>query len=79
MQQALDDSGESAGKGVAMKPLRLRLQQAREEFGIPWEALERDYLLSWLLAGIGQVDILRKLIVFKGGTALKSWGTSIKK
>jgi len=71
VQQALDDSGESAGKGVAMKPLRLRLQQAREEFGIPWEVLERDYLLSWLLAGIGQVDILRKLIVFKGGTALK--------
>ncbi len=38
---------------------------------MPWEVLERDYLLSWLLAGIGQVGSLRKTLVFKGGTALK--------
>jgi len=41
-----------------MKPLRARLQEARKRLGLPWEVLERDYLLSWILAGIGQVDSL---------------------
>jgi len=54
-----------------MKPLRTRLQEARQRLGIPWEVLERDYVLSWVLAGIGQVDVLRDTLVFKGGTALK--------
>jgi len=54
-----------------MRPLRTRLQEARKRLGIPWEVLERDYLLSWILAGIGQVDSLRDTLVFKGGTALK--------
>ncbi len=54
-----------------MKPLRARLQEARKRHGLPWEALERDYLLSWILAGISQVDALRGTLVFKGGTALK--------
>jgi predicted nucleotidyltransferase component of viral defense system len=54
-----------------MKPLRTRLQEARQHLGIPWEVLERDYLLSWVLAGIGQVERLRDTLVFKGGTALK--------
>jgi predicted nucleotidyltransferase component of viral defense system len=39
--------------------------------GIPWEVLERDYLLSWILAGIEQVQALRETLIFKGGTALK--------
>jgi predicted nucleotidyltransferase component of viral defense system len=39
--------------------------------GVPWEILERDYLLSWILAGISQVHSLRDTLVFKGGTALK--------
>lgn len=54
-----------------MKPLRTRLQEARNRLGIPWEVLERDYLLSWILAGIGQVESLRGTLAFKGGTALK--------
>lgn len=54
-----------------MKPLRTRLQEARRATGLPWEVLERDYLLSWILAGIGQVTALRDTLVFKGGTALK--------
>ena len=54
-----------------MKPLRLRLEEARKRLGLPWEVLERDYLLSWILAGITQVEILRNSLVFKGGTALK--------
>lgn len=54
-----------------MKPLRTRLEKARKQLGIPWDVLERDYLLSWILAGIGEVDSLRDTLVFKGGTALK--------
>ena len=54
-----------------MKPLRTRLQEARNRLGIPWDVLERDYLLSWVLAGISRVERLRNTLVFKGGTALK--------
>jgi predicted nucleotidyltransferase component of viral defense system len=54
-----------------VKPLRTRLQEARKRLGLPWEVLEWDYLLSWILAGIGRVDSLRETLVFKGGTALK--------
>jgi len=39
-----------------MKPLRTRLQLARERLGLPWEVLERDYVLSWVLAGISRVE-----------------------
>ena len=54
-----------------MRPLRMRLQEARQRLGIPWEILDRDYLLSWVLAGIGQISVLRDTLVCKGGTALK--------
>jgi predicted nucleotidyltransferase component of viral defense system len=54
-----------------MKPLYTRLQEARKRLGIPWEVLERDYILSWILAGITEVPALRDTLVFKGGTALK--------
>jgi len=54
-----------------MKPLRNRLQEARKRLGLPWEILERDYVLSWLLAGVSEVEALRDTLVFKGGTALK--------
>jgi predicted nucleotidyltransferase component of viral defense system len=54
-----------------MKPLRTRLMEARKHLGLPWEVLERDYLLSWILAGISQVDALGESLVFKGGTGLK--------
>jgi len=54
-----------------MKPIYTRLQEARERLGVPWDILERDYLLSWILAGIARVESLRDTLVFKGGTALK--------
>lgn len=54
-----------------MKPLRTRLEETRHRLGLPWEVLERDYLLSWVLAGLVQVESLRNTLVFKGGTALK--------
>jgi len=54
-----------------MKPLRTRLQETRKRLGTPWEVLERDYVLSWILAGMAEVDVLRETLVFKGGTALR--------
>jgi predicted nucleotidyltransferase component of viral defense system len=36
-----------------------------------WEVLERDCLLSWILAGISRHERLCETLVFKGGTALK--------
>ena len=54
-----------------MRPLRTRLEEARRQGGVQWDVLERDYLLSWILAGVGQVPVLRDTLVFKGGTALK--------
>ncbi|MDX2346863.1 MAG: nucleotidyl transferase AbiEii/AbiGii toxin family protein [Legionella sp.] len=35
------------------------------------QVIEKDYLLGWLLAGIGQHAVLGKSWVFKGGTCLK--------
>jgi uncharacterized protein len=54
-----------------VKPLRTRLQGERNRLGIPWAVLERDYLLSWILAGMMRIPSLRSSLVFKGGTALK--------
>ena len=45
-----------------MKPLRNRLEEARKNLGTPWEVLERDYLLSWMLAGISRVEILKDMV-----------------
>lgn len=54
-----------------MRPLRTRLQEARRRTALPSYVIERDYLLSWVLAGVGHVPELSRHLVFKGGTALK--------
>ena len=54
-----------------MRPLRNRLQEAWRQLGLPSYVIERDYLLSWVLAGIGAVPELKETLVFKGGTSLK--------
>jgi len=54
-----------------VKPLHTRLQEVRKRLGVPWQVLERDYVLSWVLAGLAQVKALRETLVFKGGAALK--------
>ena len=41
-----------------MEPLRPRLEEVRQHLGTRWEVLERDYLLSWMLAGIDAVPEL---------------------
>lgn len=54
-----------------MKPLQTRLQEARKRLDVPWEVLERDYFLSWILAGVSQTESLHSHLAFNGGTALK--------
>ena len=54
-----------------MRPLRIRLQQTWRDLDLQSYVIERDYLLSWILAGISAVPELRETLVFKGGTALK--------
>ena len=56
-----------AGSRDRLRPLRTRLQEARRRSGISWEIVERDYLLSWILAGISQTPPLDEKLVFKGG------------
>ena len=43
------------------------ISQAHKSTGIPLHVIERDYLLSWILAGISQVPALSDTLVFKGG------------
>lgn len=51
--------------------LRDALQREQKRLNVSWLVLEQDYVLSWILFGISQVDELRENLVFKGGTALK--------
>lgn len=54
-----------------MKPIRKRIEEARKEVGLSWEIIEKDYILSWVLAGIAANEKLQNKLIFKGGTALK--------
>ena len=54
-----------------MIPLRKTLEAERKRLQVPWNVLEQDYLLSWVLWGIHSVPELKNSLVFKGGTSLK--------
>jgi hypothetical protein len=54
-----------------MKPLRFRLREASLSRGIPQHVVEKDYALSYILAGVSNHPVLKNSLVFKGGTALK--------
>src|SRR3989338_1242151 len=54
-----------------MKPLRLKLQEACTLKKSRLDIVEKDYALSYLLAGIAKQEKLTHSLVFKGGTALK--------
>ena len=47
------------------------IQQKAREVGVRDQQIEKDYVLSWILKGVSQHDLLSKSIVFKGGTVLK--------
>lgn len=50
---------------------RAALQVRAKEWGLAEEVVEKDYVLGWLLWGIGTQPALRDQWVFKGGTCLK--------
>lgn len=54
-----------------MKPLRLKIKAESETKKIAQPVIEKDYALSYVLAGIAQQPELTNSLIFKGGTALK--------
>ncbi len=56
-----------------LPPLRLRLEEERKKLNVSWNALEQDYVLSWVLMGISSIPELNQNLAFKGGTALKKY------
>ena len=54
-----------------MKPLRARITAEAVRKKVPQPVIEKDYALSYILAGISRQKSLKTSLVFKGGTALK--------
>ena len=54
-----------------MKPLRQRLKEEVSSKKVTQHVIEKDYALSYILAGISKHPTLTKALIFKGGTALK--------
>jgi predicted nucleotidyltransferase component of viral defense system len=54
-----------------VSPLRSRIEAAAREQGVPQHVVEKDYALSYVLAGLSSHPQLADALVFKGGTALK--------
>jgi predicted nucleotidyltransferase component of viral defense system len=50
---------------------RAELQERQAEWGLTEEVVEKDYVLGWLLSGIGADSQLGGTWIFKGGTCLK--------
>lgn len=50
---------------------RAAIDQRVREWGLRHEVVEKDYVLGWLLWGIGRDPVLGDNWVFKGGTCLK--------
>ena len=47
------------------------IRNLEAEWGLREDVIEKDYVIGWLLWGIGGQEILRDAWVFKGGTCLK--------
>ncbi len=54
-----------------LRPLRYRIAAAAHTVGKPQHVIEKDYALSYLLAGIAEVSPLAETLVFIGGTCLR--------
>ncbi|MBN1856199.1 MAG: nucleotidyl transferase AbiEii/AbiGii toxin family protein [Dehalococcoidia bacterium] len=54
-----------------MKQLSIRLREVALLQRVPQEVIEKDYAISYVLAGISAQQELRDALVLKGGTALK--------
>ncbi len=49
------------------------IQQIARKEGVRDTQIEKDYILSWILTGIAQNEVLSEMLVFKGGTVLKKF------
>ncbi|MDP3705134.1 MAG: nucleotidyl transferase AbiEii/AbiGii toxin family protein [Legionellaceae bacterium] len=54
-----------------MKSLRIKIQDEMSLQQAPMYVIEKDYALSYVLAGIARESKLSHSLIFKGGTALK--------
>jgi len=54
-----------------MIPLKRQLMAEASSVGLRLDAVQQDYLLTWILKGISERPLLRDTLVFKGGTSLK--------
>lgn len=54
-----------------MISLKNKIQQTAKNKKLPQHVIEKDYALSYVLAGIASEPTLNQALVFKGGTALK--------
>src|ERR1700722_2126768 len=54
-----------------MKPLRIKIQDEANIKKVPMHVIEKDYALSYVLAGLANQPELAHSLIFKGGTALK--------
>src|SRR3990167_3090004 len=54
-----------------MKSLRLKIQEMAKLKSVHQNIIEKDYALSYVLAGIANQSELSHSLIFKGGTALK--------
>ncbi|OAI49160.1 hypothetical protein AYO45_03185 [Gammaproteobacteria bacterium SCGC AG-212-F23] len=54
-----------------MKPLRIKIQDEANLKKVPMHVIEKDYALSYVLAGMAKQPELSHSLIFKGGTALK--------
>lgn len=50
---------------------RQELLELATQYSLRPDVVEKDYVLGWLLAGIGQHSGFRDTWIFKGGTCLK--------
>jgi predicted nucleotidyltransferase component of viral defense system len=53
-----------------MKPLRIKIQNEAQIKKVPMHVIEKDYALSYVLAGMAKQPELSHSLIFKGGTAL---------
>lgn len=54
-----------------MRPIRTRISEVARRTKVPQPVIEKDYALSYVLAGIATQPRLSQTLVLKGGTALK--------
>ncbi|MCF6360510.1 MAG: nucleotidyl transferase AbiEii/AbiGii toxin family protein [Cyclobacteriaceae bacterium] len=47
------------------------ISQISNAQGVRPQQIEKDYIITWLLWGIGKHQLLNKALIFKGGTCLK--------